>query len=228
MALIGIASLKDWKAWPLAMVAGLPLLTLPLPRGPLLALACAGVFAACRRFWPLIPGAAVLLVALFLWLSNDPIRVAAMVDRAATWGATVAGMTAFGNGLGSFQWRFPQMEYAHNDPLQIAYELGIPGFFCAASVMLYCFKSGPLVPRLILIVFAVEGLFDFPLYQPAASFLAALAAGHLLRSRRPVRGAIPDREWIRGLRQAPSRRPADRAPGAADRGAHLPAAREFP
>jgi hypothetical protein len=60
------------------------------------------------------------------------------------------------------------------------------------------------VPRLILIVFAVEGLFDFPLYQPAASFLAALAVGSLVHSRQPVRSDVLDREWIRSLRAAPS------------------------
>ena len=176
----------DWRALTLAIFCAIPLLTVPIERAPVLGLAAAGAFLICRR-WPLmLPAVIALGAGLFLRLLDDPARLVALTSRIDTWADMAAGMRWLGNGLGSFQWTYPEMERAHNDLLQIAYELGAPGFLAAAVFLLYCIARGPVVPRLILIVFAVEGLFDFPLYQPATGFLAALAAGHLVRVRAPL------------------------------------------
>lgn len=186
MALIGLLSLRDWRAFVLAIFCAIPLVTVPIERAPVIGLAAVPLFLLCRR-WPLmIPAAIVLGLGLLAVLIQDPTRMVALTSRIELWGDMAEHMTWIGNGLGSFQWAYPEMERAHNDLLQISYELGIPGFLVSASVMLYCYIKGPVVPRLILVVFAVEGLFDFPLYQPSTGFLAALAAGHLVRARGPL------------------------------------------
>jgi hypothetical protein len=93
----------------------------------------------------------------------------------------------FGQGLGSFYHLYSWFEHAHNDLLQVTYETGFLGILLFLGFMAYCLWSGPLPERLVLLAFLVEGLFDFPLYMPSTSFLAALAAGSILRSRDPVR-----------------------------------------
>jgi hypothetical protein len=194
---------NDFIAYTLAIFIAIPLATVPLERAPIIALAAAGLFLIVRRWLILIPSSIVLIGGLVFFLIADGERMASLTSRIQTWTEAIEGLTLFGNGLGSFQWEWPQMERAHNDLLQIAYELGLPGFLVAAAFMLYCLAWGPVVPRLILIVFAVEGLFDFPLYQPATGFLAALAAGHLLRHRGPLLRPLTDSEWIRFVRQKP-------------------------
>lgn len=207
LVLIGLLSIRDWRAWLLAIVVSIPLLTYPLQRAPILALAAAGAFEACRRWKWLIPAFAVLLAALLMRLASDPtqFRIDAIALRLHTWGAAVQVLTVIGHGLGSFRWAFPAMEFAHNDTLQVAYELGAVGLLGWVILICYNITSGPVVPRLILVAFAVEGLFDFPLYQPAASFMAAMAVGSLVRSRAELRDRGRVGEPLGWLRQVPPR-----------------------
>src|SRR5262249_54357301 len=44
MALVGLLALRDWRAVTLAIFVAIPLLTPPVSRGPMVALAAAGVF----------------------------------------------------------------------------------------------------------------------------------------------------------------------------------------
>lgn len=200
LATIGLLSIRDWRAWMLALFDFIPMFTTPIQRGPFVALACAGAFLICRRYKFLIPAFAILIAGMVVHLMQADDRTNAIIARLSTWISVAMHTTPLGNGLGSLRWAYPEMEYAHNDALQVAYELGFPGLFCFLGVLCYIITRGSLVPRLVLIAFAVEGLFDFPLYQPATGFLAAVCAGHLLRARQPVRWSVAVRERFDRLR----------------------------
>lgn len=230
LAVIGLLSLRDWRAFALAIFASLPLVALPLERAPLIGLAAAAGFLVCRRWKWAIPAAIVLLGAAVVYLAKDPasFRVAAIGMRLETWFDAATSLTFWGHGLGSFRWTFHVMEYAHNDPLNIAYELGVPGILVAIALAWYALRDGPVAPRALLVCFMVEGLFDFPLYQPAASFLAAVVFGHLVHCRSRLRGPIARRQWLDHVREVASRRAGHRISGLQDGGTAVPAARVIP
>jgi hypothetical protein len=201
LAIVGLLSIRDWRAFALAIFVSLPLFTSPIQRAPVAGLVAAAMFLFIRR-WPLmLPACIVLAIGLLFHLTGDNDRMASLMMRLETWAKTTENLTFFGHGIGSFYWAFPFMEYAHNDLLQVTYEFGVPGFLAALAFLCYCLSGGPIVPRLILVVFAVEGLFDFPLYQPASAFLAAIAAGHIIHARARLRVLVPDRKWVRDLRK---------------------------
>ncbi len=209
LAVIGLLSLKDWRAFLLAIFVSLPLIGAPVERAPLIGLAAAAGFLVCRRFPWAIPAALLLIVGLLVHLVNDPVafRVDAITLRLQTWQDAATRLTFWGNGLGSFRWANPFMEYAHNDPLNIAYELGVPGVLAAVALAWYALWDGPIASRAILVCFMVEGLFDFPLYQPAAGFMAAMALGHLVGARHRLREPVALGQCQYFLRQG-SPRPA--------------------
>lgn len=199
---LGVIGLLSTRQFLLAVIAALPLPILPLSRDPIVALAAAGA-GALRGWWRVaaIAGGAVLLVALVGYSG----RVLANVQRLQTWADAASHLSVFGHGLGSFRWAYPEMEYAHNDALQIAYELGIPGLVAGVSGSAYILWSGPSAERMIVLAFLVEGLFDFPLYQPATGFLAALAAGHVVRARCGLCGDRYRRKRVDHAGKAPAR-----------------------
>ena len=92
-----------------------------------------------------------------------------------------------GNGAGSFAAMFPAVEFAHNDPLQLYFEYGVPGLLVAFFVLAQVTQAGPRAPRAALCVIFVEGLFSMPFQLPASGFLAALLAGHLYGYRARLR-----------------------------------------
>lgn len=129
-------------------------------------------------------------------------------ERLLIWRSTAEGLTFTGSGLGSFRARFPSHApdfnfietrpgHAHNDFLEMVYELG-PGalLYVAMLLLLLC---GPLgAEKLVLIAFMAEGSFGFPLHFPVTAAFAALAAGRLSRLRQPLRcGAHLRRAAIR-------------------------------
>jgi hypothetical protein len=121
----------------------------------------------------------------------------ATTERMLFYKSTIAGMTWHGNGLGSFFTHFPSHSpeinflvsrpiHAHNDILEMVYELG-PGalFYLAFISFLMCGPFG--AEKLMLICFLMEGCFAFPLHLPATAFMASLAAGRLCLDRSAVR-----------------------------------------
>lgn len=191
-----LLTLAAWVALPLAV---------GISRAPLVGLGAAAVVWLAHRN-KIIAGCALLAVAVaavvLLGLSD---RVLSNLQRVDTWAATARALTPLGHGLGGFLWAFPEMEYAHNDLLQVAYETGFLGLctLCAFAVVVW--RAAGLSERLVLTVFAVEGLFVFPLYWPATSFLAALCAGAALRRRAELRGRVDARQSAGGTGQGVAR-----------------------
>ena len=124
-----------------------------------------------------------------------------LVIRLHTWYDALHGLTWFGRGLGSFMVEFPRWqdytsalqlrwENAHNDPLQIVFELGIGGVVLIAlfAIRLSYAERRPEFYALIAVV--VEGMFGFPLYQPVTGPVAALCAGWLFGHGDPLRDVL--------------------------------------
>lgn len=174
----------------LAGASSVPLFVFPLSRGAWLALAVAGLIVLWKRnrFAAVLVG--ILLAGLTVRLSFDLARTPSVDLRLELWVNVLETISPFGLGLGSFRWNYPWYEYAHNDLLQIAFELGLPGVLVFGGFLVSCLRRGAATERLVLVAFLVEGLFGFPLYNPVTMALAALATGSLLCDRVPVREPV--------------------------------------
>jgi len=191
MVAIGLIGTARWWLAPAVLV---PLGLLPLSRGAIIAFGT-GIWlllAKKQRFAAAL--IAILLVGLFVRLVLAAPHMNNSFERVALWADTARSLTFFGHGLGSFRWAYPYFEYAHNDLLQVAYELGVPGVLLIGAFFVYCLRAGALTERLVMVVFLVEGCFGFPLFTPATLGLVSLVAGSLCRSRLAVDRPVSDRE----------------------------------
>ena len=146
--------------------------------------------------------------ALSLWLQGSTTLDA----RIAYWVNSVAHLTPWGAGIGSFWAEYPIMNTvettigaysfdirprtAHNDALTVALETGLVGiallvWFVVDVLFRPVRDNGDRAARLLVVTFLLLGLGAFPLYLPAASTMAALAAGYLCRSRGHLRDDGP-------------------------------------
>lgn len=202
VALVAMIGARAWWWIPGPAVGAL----LPVSKGALGALALIGAIALYRRhpYLAMSLGTAVLLLAAlaFAW----PLSTAA--QRIDLWSTALGDLRWFGHGAGSFQVTYPFAEFAHSEPVQFAYELGLLGIPFAA-VLLYAL--GPLgapfaaggaheVEWFILLAIAAIGLLSFPLRLPVTGFAAALAAGHLVAGRLRLRALQPARRVTPGIR----------------------------
>lgn len=188
LVLIGLIGHRLWWAVPLV----LPAILLPTARGALLGLGVAGGVWLWGRSRV---AAAVIILVIFCAAS-----VAAYVgvnasfpDRLTIWAATLDGMTWFGNGIGSFFTTFPSHApgwdflisrpvHAHNDWLELVYELGLPAAVLLAASSVLLFSQSCAKPEcLILIALITEACLGFPLHFPATLFLGGLVAGQFCR-----------------------------------------------
>ena len=113
-----------------------------------------------------------------------------LFNRYGTWVDGAHGITLVGQGLGSWIVNFPlyqrhtsaleiRWENAHNDALQLVFELGIIGAGLCAAFICRLATSERRPEFYALVVFIVEGMFGFPLYVPVTAALAAICAGRL-------------------------------------------------
>ena len=183
------------RVWWLAILVA-PCVVLAGARGALLALAIGLGLLTIRRLSWLTLGLLAAVAGLFiigLW-GPDPVDwpFATLGERWSIWVDTVHGIGFLGSGIGSYGFMPHPMQpdgalmHAHNDYLELVYELGVVGAILGA---LFAWElRGPLnSARLVLIVFAVEACFAFPSHLPATLAIAALVAGHAVRDRVMVR-----------------------------------------
>ena len=165
-------------------------------RGPIAALGLTSMVFLWKRspFVGLVAALAALLIVV-MWM-NKPYDTLGF--RFDVWWDALSGLTFFGQGLGSWISEFPRYqvhsnalniryENAHNDFLQIIFELGVGGAILL-GIFLYAFWRAPRTgPWYALLVALVVGCFSFPLYNPVSGALMAVLAGHLLGRGDPVR-----------------------------------------
>lgn len=181
VALVGAVSARDWwfAAGPAAGLA------LSSSRAALVALGLSAAVAAWRRApWVTvaIAAAGAAVVTAFPWGPG-------ISDRVEIWSATVPALTLLGHGAASYRTDFAFFDHAHNDFLEIAYELGVPGIVLAAGIAWR--GVSPSGPGLVLAAVMALATFTFPFELPVTAFAAALAAGAAVRGRRVVRDRDP-------------------------------------
>lgn len=201
-ALLVIVPLVWNRRWFLA--AGIvPALLLPMDRTVILAggLVTALVVWKLSRTVTLITVGAACIAAAVVTLS--PAKFHSAQDRIDLWKDTLAGTTFLGRGVGQFYNTFPEAathqpterirsDHAHNDWLELAYELGIVGIVLggifAAGVL-----SGPTSwEKSVFIALCIMSCSAFPLHNPTTGILGLVAAGGVYRRRDMECGGLAD------------------------------------
>lgn len=192
------------------LMAGLlPCVVLPQSRGAWLGL----VAAVMLWLWSKSRVSALVLVALTVicitYSFSIGFHISSVEQRLGMWGDTVRGLTWLGHGVGSYWTDYAYLnttmdtfierpEHAHNDWLEIVFELGAVGVVWIAAVGWLLIRSNS-PARFVLACLAAESLVGFPLYNPATGFVAALCLGHLVRNSADLRDVFAScRVLLRG------------------------------
>jgi O-antigen ligase len=194
-----------------------PALVLCQCRSAALAIAICGTWYAIRRWrWKALPILPVAAAALFVldprkWLDSPGVHY-----RWLIWRDTINGLSFWGRGVGSFYSTYVryatrldtvayQPAHAHNDLLELVFELGVPAAILALVIVGLLFAKAADKERMVLLAIAVAAMFGFPLHTPSTVFLFGVVAGIAARNW-PVLG---DRQFHWRLGLYPRRQLAD-------------------
>lgn len=188
------------KRWALAALVA-PAVLLPRDRAVFVAIGVVALFALwrwSRRAALACAACAALGAAIVTGVQFG--KQHTILDRVALWQDTVAGLTPLGRGVGQFYNTYPEHQthqpmtvrpdHAHNDWLEIAYELGLLGLALAALFAWRILRAGDGSMRAAFLAFATTALFSFPLHNAASAVLGILAAGGVQRARVDVRRPV--------------------------------------
>ena len=202
-ALLVIIPLVWNRRWYMA-VAVLPALLLPMDR----TVFAAGGMVTALMVWKLSRTVTIIAVSAAcigaLAITLLPAKFHSAQERIDLWKDTLDGTTFLGRGVGQFYNTFPEAatrqaierirsDHAHNDWLELSYELGFVGIFLGAvfSASVLLGPSG--WEKAAFLAFCVIGCFAFPLHNPATGILGLAAAGGVYRRRDLVRGSLTGR-----------------------------------
>lgn len=201
LVMVACLATRQWGASLLC----LPAVVLTHARGGLLALGVCALWAAWKRSpLTLVAASAAILalavgISVFNTRSEDGFRAnlsfnpKSVYDRINIWEDTWSELAWLGHGVGSFRVVFPSAPYkgpelvkgrtdhAHNDYLELAFDLGLPGLGLFVWIIFLAFWSPPAPEKMILLAFTTMGLVGFPMWMPVTGVLGALALGRLLR-----------------------------------------------
>jgi hypothetical protein len=192
-ALLVIIPMVWQRRWFMG-VALLPALLLPMDRSIVVAGGTVVAVAMWRvsRMVTVTALSGVFVLVTAATLSVEKSRSA--MDRYFLWTDTVQGLTVMGRGIGQFYNTFPEAathqpterirsDHAHNDWLELTYELGIVGIVLAGIVS-FGVLSGPTGwEKSVFLALCVMSCFAFPLHNPATAVLGLVAAGGVYRRR---------------------------------------------
>jgi hypothetical protein len=184
--LLGLIAQSSW----IIALGVIPGLLLSGARGAVLAAGIAFI-AWCvprirERTLIIVPVLTMLLLAVEpdKWLYSQT-----WATRLTFWRDTIEGLTWRGHGIGSFVSMFPaygdgidlvsiQPTHAHNDFLELAFELGLPGVILGALLVGMVLWRARERERLVLLTLGITALFGFPLHMACTAFLFGAVAGH--------------------------------------------------
>jgi len=187
LTLIGLCIYKLW--WFIPVV--LPSL-FSGSRGVLLA----GIITVIMWVWSKSKFLAVSLISpiiVFGFLSYKfNIRLSSVYERFDLWKDSLNGVTLFGQGIGSYHSAYPYfaeridtLKYrpmqAHNDLLQVFFELGIIGGILVIGFVYLLMKVKD-NEKYIIYCFIVLSMFSFPIYMPVSAFIFAIVSGYMSRN----------------------------------------------
>jgi hypothetical protein len=176
-ALFAVVATTSREAWIATVVGGMVLLWWKLPSLQW------RIFCA---FVLLVVGAVLLRFDLNFLHGG---RLTSLNDRLAFWQYTLPNITWLGYGLGTYPLLWPGWQHAHNEFLELAFEIG-GGVVPLIGVFVYALGGSVSLPaRAALVSLLVSACTYFPFHQPTTAFLAALLAGHLCGGRDRLRYA---------------------------------------
>jgi hypothetical protein len=135
-----------------------------------------------KHFGFVLIGAMLLFVTLAAYNLVGP----SMEMRMKIWGLTIAGSTFLGSGLGTFGTTFyPTHGFAHNELLQLIFELGIGVTFAVGLIAYALFNPSRhnFPDKLALAALLASGTVWGPLQDPATALLVSLLVGGLVGDR---------------------------------------------
>lgn len=179
-------------AWWL-FAAAMIVMALTASKAALGALIVAGAFYLAPRAPRIAMGIMVVMACALVAAFSGAAPSAAV--RLEFWGAILSDLRLFGHGLGSYASDNLFAEFAHSEPLQALYELGI-FMLPLLAIILYAAGARYEAPTewIVLVALGVVSAFAFPFHLPATALAAAFAAGHLVGCRDRVRcGALDGR-----------------------------------
>jgi hypothetical protein len=191
-------SARLWLLLPLV----LPSLILPHSRGAWLALGVGFLIIALRQMSRCTVGQWVTFLVLFGVVGTGTVVAfgigspVGIDQRLALYRDTIAALTPFGHGLGSFWESFPahahyfsvsieRPEHPHNEWLWLAFEGGFPALALGGAFAVSAWWSAR--DRSVLSGLFVLSVVAMPFHDPATLIMGALCAGHLV-GRRAVDG----------------------------------------
>lgn len=197
-AVLGLVAALALRRWVLA-VGPAVCLVLPFALGEpsaetivaLLSASVVGLLAFARRPSKLVLASlgAVLLAggAATAWMMVH--KLESSTARQIIWNDVAGNLTWLGSGLNTFADRFPIYEFGHSEPVQLAFELGIPGLALIVGILIYAVTAPDRWrEKALLAALAACCLVWWPMRAPATAMVGALLAGHLcgVRARRVV------------------------------------------
>ena len=202
LAVIGLCAYRPTRApenaildsfFPAAMTAALMVAIIPASRSAWLALAICGLVTwlsgysrrARIQIVLMIFVLAMVFAAADVYLDDSGRRLLSLQNRLVFWDWTIANLTPFGWGLGTYPSVFV-FEHAHNEVLEYAFELGAPSALLWA-VFIYAIGAPQSGERLVLLGLFVEALVGFPLHDPATAFVGAVCLGRCCAARSALR-----------------------------------------
>lgn len=201
LALVAAVVYRAWWLVPGCALAAL----LPQSRGAVAALGILAVVWLWRRDRATAVGAALIGAIYLVWQFQgaDPID-SSLGSRVSFWINALAMAWEHPFGTGSFWAAYPAFhdawwptttgayridmrpQNAHNDALTILAEHGVVGLILMGWFCVLVFRNTGR-ERWILGCFLALGTVNFPFYNPATGFLAAMVAGWLCRDRHDLR-----------------------------------------
>lgn len=201
-ALLVIIPLLLKRRWVMA-AAILPALLLPLDRTVILA----GGLVTALVVWKLSRTVTIIILSVACIgaavVTLSPAKFHSAHDRIDLWKDTLAGTTFLGRGVGQFYNTFSESatrqpierirsDHAHNDWLELTYELGIVGIVLA-GILSAGVLSGPTCwEKSVFLALCVMSCFAFPLHNPTTGILGLVATGGVYRRRDMECGGLAD------------------------------------
>lgn len=196
LVFVGLYSHRQWFLLPPVSLG----LILSGSRGGIMLLV---IGLICHHYGRLAATTATILGALCFIFWLDP----ADSQRLQIWGVVLPTLNFFGHGIGSFsdlyyvantKMLLIRPEFAHNDIIQLVYEIGFAGIALALIPALAL--AVPSTDRSVLFAWIVAALFYFPLYAPLTAFIGLVVAGSSLRRWALVRNLCrgrrsPQLQW---------------------------------
>jgi hypothetical protein len=194
VAVVAVVLMGTQRRWGLVVAPALCALLSGRSEVLLMLLAAGLVWTATRRyaFAALLIGAGLLLAVLLAGYDPWP---DSMHTRFQIWSVVVSNLSILGAGFGTFGTLLPVYGFAHNEPLQLMFELGV-GSILVFGVVGYVFIRAPNAgDKAALAALAASGLVWAPLQDPSTSFLFVLLVGTLF-------GDIRRLDWVAALQRA--------------------------